>query len=94
MATGVDFVGTNITMLPPKGQEDEVGKIDAFRNQRCCVTCWLLSDEEKAEVARTGRVYLSIFGNGGMSPAFVGSESVVRQHIEPYGGSFPEQVEN
>lgn len=90
MAAPVDFTGTNTRMLPPKGREDVV-EVKAFRNRACCVTCWQLSDDERAEVSRTGLVYLSVFMGGGMPPVFVGSEADVRAITADFGGTFPPQ---
>lgn len=90
MGQPVDFPGTNITMTAPEGQEDDVQSVRAFRNERCCVTCWMLTEEEWAEVAKTGRIYLSIYGNGGMPPVYIGGESVVREHVGQYGPTFPQ----
>jgi len=88
MATGIDFAGTNVTMNPPEG-EDDVTPIRAFHNGECCVTCWQLSDDERAEIAKSGKVYLSIWFGGGMPPAFVGSEDRVRDLVGHFGPTFP-----
>ncbi len=87
MAQPVDFNGTNIIMRAPPGRED-ISDVRAFANGRCFVTCWELTDAEKAEVARTGKVYVSLFG-GGMQPLFVGGAEDVRSVIVDYGGAFP-----
>lgn len=90
MAQGVDFKGTNIVMRAPEGRED-VADIRAFKNDQCCVTCWELDLIERAEVARTGRVFLSVFMSGGMPPVFVGGAEEVRGITVDYGGTFPTQ---
>lgn len=90
MARATDFRGTNVRMNPPAGRDD-VEPVMAFRNTGCCVTCWQLDAAALAEVARTGRVYLSVFMGGGMPPVFLGSEDEVRDLVADYGGTFPKQ---
>lgn len=89
MGLPLDFAGTNVVMTAPRGEEDNVSAVRAFRNERCCVTCWTFSPEEMEEIVRTGRVYLSVYGNGGMPPVYIGAESVVREHVAQYGETFP-----
>lgn len=86
MASGVKWDGANSKMEPPAGHEAHVASISAFRTSQVCVTCWQLTPEELAEViASGGKVFLSIFYGGGMPPAFVGSESQVRELLVDYG---------
>jgi hypothetical protein len=90
LTRAIDFEGTNVIMRAPAGRDD-VQDVHAFRNRACCVTCWKLDPDAIAEVARTGRVYLSVFMKGGMPPVFVGSESETRQLTADFGGTFPKQ---
>lgn len=90
MAKPVVFTGTNITMVAPEGADD-VQDVRAFRNERFCVTCWQLSPSELAEVLRTGNVWLSVMGNGGMPPCFVGGEEETRGVVADGGDPLPAQ---
>lgn len=91
LAQPVDFIGTNTIMKAPKGREETVNDVRAFRNEQCCVTCWQLTEAERAEINQTGRIYLSVLFGGGMPPVFVGGEDAVREHTVDYGGTFPKQ---
>lgn len=90
MGVPVDFTGTNINMLAPEGADD-VEDVRAYRNERCCVTCWMLDEQELDEFYRTGRIYLSVLGNGGMPPVFIGTEKTARELVAHYGATFPAQ---
>jgi hypothetical protein len=88
MAYPVDFTGINVVMKAPKGAED-VLDVGAFRNEQCCVTCWKLTEEELAEVAKSGLVYLTVLFGGGMPPVFLGSGTEVSALVARYGETFP-----
>ena len=91
MAQPVDFTGTNVIMKAPRGSEEIVQDVRAFRNEQCCITCWNLTADEIEEVNRTGRIFLSVHYGGGMPPVFVGGEDSVREISADYGGTFPKQ---
>ena len=82
MGAPVDFPGANLTLQPPPGVES-VQPLRVFHNERCLVSCWELSPEELAEVARTGRVFLSVWGPP--YPTFVGGEEAARALVADYG---------
>lgn len=90
MAQPVTFSGTNVTMLAPEGADD-VQDVRAFRNDRFCITCWALSESEIQEVLRTGQIWLSVMGNGGMPPCFVGGEDETRSVVADGGDTLPAQ---
>lgn len=94
MAQPVDFIGTNTIMKAPTGREETVNDVRAFTNEQYCVTCWHLTDEEVAEVNRTGRIFLSVHYGGGMPPVFVGGEDAVREMTVDYDGTFPKQEQS
>lgn len=71
MARGIDFDGSNITLVAPSGMEDAVTSLPVHYDDGLVVSCWRLSADELAEIQRTGVVWLSIIGNT-MPPAFVG----------------------
>jgi len=76
MAVGVDFQGANFTFLAPAGMEGEVYDLHGFRDERCFVSCWRLSEDELAEVARTGVVWLRTEGQR-FSPSLVSGTALV-----------------
>ncbi|GAA4362120.1 hypothetical protein GCM10023185_29740 [Hymenobacter saemangeumensis] len=68
MATPVQFDEANTVLRAAPGTESWVRDLPIYRqyadgvNDQCVVSCWELSPEEQAEVARTGRVYFQCFG--------------------------------
>lgn len=78
-----DWPAANFVFTAPEGRDD-VCDLQVFKNPQYTVSCWKLSPEELAEVAKTGCVYLSIMG-GGMPPVFLGSEDEVRALIGEHG---------
>jgi hypothetical protein len=44
--------------------EEEVYTLDVYRDGKQSVSCWELTADEKLEVARTGKVYLYVLGQG------------------------------
>lgn len=58
----IDFLYANLTLSAPKGQEDKVEPIKAFRGQTHISACYNLSPEELAEINRTGVIWLSMLG--------------------------------
>ncbi len=83
MAYGVNFTGSNVTLKAPHGRDD-VSDLHIFRNRGMVVSCWELEPEEIAEVAKTGRIFLSVMGPT-MAPSFVGTESVMRSFTADFG---------
>ncbi len=84
MAKGTDFEGANRTFGAPRGEEDRVSSLSIFDNGVTYVSCWELNDDELAEVARTGQVWLSVWSRV-LYPAFVGSETRVREINADHG---------
>jgi hypothetical protein len=73
MATPVDFPEKNDVLKAQPGTEAWVRDLPIFRQglsftadgqrlDQCTVSCWQLTPEEQAEVARTGVVYFQAFG--------------------------------
>lgn len=85
MAQPVEFDGSNMVLRAPEGAEN-VSDLPTFTNGMCSVSCWQLSKEEIAEVARTGRVFLSVFSGRSQPPVFVGAEQEVRAVVMDFGG--------
>ena len=92
MATPINFAGANVRMLAPEGADD-VMDVMAYRNKRFCTTAWALTESELAEVLRTGVVWLSVMGGGGMPPCFVGGEEETRSVTAVGDDVLPAQTE-
>lgn len=86
MARAIDFHGSNMVLHAPKGSEETVGDLHTYTNRMCSVSCWELSAEELAEVAHTGRIFLSVFSGRTQPPVFLGGEEDVRGLVVDYGG--------
>lgn len=85
MANAIKFAGANMTLLPPDGAEN-VDTLHTYTNGICSVSCWELSQDELAEVLRTGRVFLTVLSGQTQPPVFIGSEDTVRSVVVDYGG--------
>jgi hypothetical protein len=72
MAEPIGFPEANITLGPPPTFEADVVPLPV---RRTCdgqlVSCWVLTPEEKAEIARTGKVWLSVWGGSSQPPVLV-----------------------
>jgi len=86
MAEAVAFAGANMLLKAPAGQEETVSDLHTFTNGNCSVSCWQLSAEEREEVARTGRLFLSVFSGRSQPPVYLGGEEEVRAIVADYGG--------
>ncbi|OJX99088.1 MAG: hypothetical protein BGP07_03245 [Rhizobiales bacterium 63-22] len=84
MATSINFPGSNMTLMPPGGAEN-IDPLHTFTNGVCSVSCWQLSAEEIAEVARTGRIFLTVLSGRTQPPVFIGSEEAVRSVVVDFG---------
>lgn len=82
MGHPIDFDGANATLY---GGQENVADMRVFRNGLCCVSCWALSPAEVAEVARTGKVFISVFSGATQPPIFAGGEEQTRGLIADYG---------
>lgn len=78
------FDEDNCVLGPPPGvSEDDVFSLSVYRgktdhNQPVVVSCWKPTPEELAEINRTGRVWLMIFGES-MPPAMLEGISPFRK---------------
>lgn len=73
MAEPIEFPGMTTTLAAPPGCEDVVQPLPIRRVEGKCLSCWRLTPEELAEIARTGVVWLSIWGST-QPPALVAGE--------------------
>jgi hypothetical protein len=84
MAHPIEFEGANTVLGAPVGAEN-VEAMHVFRNGICCVSCWVLSPEEMAEVAYTGRIFITVLAGKTQPPIFAGGEKETRELIADYG---------
>lgn len=69
-----NFKQSNGVLGPPKGQtEDEVHSLCVFQDGQQVISCWKPTQEELAEIQRTGRVWLHVSGVT-MPPVYVSGE--------------------
>lgn len=85
MGQPVEFQGANTLLRAPEGAEN-VCDLHTYRNGMCVVSCWEFSGDELAEIARTGRVYVSVLSGMTQHPIFVGDEEAVRSMVVDFGG--------
>lgn len=85
MATPIDFPGVNTILKAPQGHEETVQPLYVYNNGQCNVSCWELTDEELATIARTKHVYVAIWSGATQHPIYVGDESAVRAIVQDYG---------
>ena len=58
---------------PAGNGKEAVADLHAYRDKQRSISCWELTAAEVAEVMRTGRVWLHVFGQH--PPVYVGGES-------------------
>lgn len=75
MANGVGFEGANHVFQAPPGDTNCVD-LETFTDGTQVISCWRLSEEELAEVARTGVVWLSVRGRA-LPPVLVSGQALV-----------------
>jgi hypothetical protein len=84
VAHPVRFDGANVALQPPEGAEN-VEPMPVFRNGISCTSCWALSPEEVVEVARTGRIFVTVMAGPTQPPIFVAGEENTRELLADYG---------
>lgn len=78
MGTPTNFAEANLVLGPPMGCEDSVAPMAVRRLDGNLVSCWELSPEEIDEIARTGRVWLSVWGHQTQPPVLV---TAFKEHV-------------
>jgi len=86
MAEAIQFSGANMLLRAPAAMRESVNDLWAFTNGKCSVSCWQLSPDEIEEVARTGKIFLSVFSGSSQPPVVLGSEESVRAVVADSGG--------
>jgi hypothetical protein len=85
MGRPIKFEGSNAVLTCPPGRDD-VQDMHVFRNGYCCVSCWEFTTEEIEEIARTGRVFLSVFSGRTQPPVYLGNEGTTKSVVADHGG--------
>lgn len=90
MAKSIEFTGINRIYSAPLEEGDEIPACDpmfAFNNGAISMTRWKLSDEELAEINRTGEVWLAVrSGRRPMQPHWLGSMSDMKRKCLDFAG--------
>ena len=68
MAKPIHFPEANFTLL---GGDTGAQDLHCFKGQGQFISCWELSAEEAAEVAKTGRVWVSVSGTVSAPPVLI-----------------------
>lgn len=82
----VEFEQCNFTFTKPASMTDEeclplrVFKGNDTLGTPVIISCWQLSKEDLEEIAKTGRIFLTICGNG-MPPVSLQTESPFEQPV-------------
>lgn len=84
MAHPIKFVGANGMLTAPMGAEN-VAQLPVYRNGISSTSCWALSPEEMAEIAATGRIFVTVLAGKSQPPIFCGGEEATREIIADYG---------
>lgn len=69
--TPIEFEGANAVLGAPAGLENEVAPLPVFRDGENCVSCWAMTDDERAIVAATGKVWLNVWFGGSQPPVSI-----------------------
>lgn len=81
MAVGVGFQAANEVFYAPKGSTNCVD-LETFTDGQQVVSCWRCSEEELAQIAETGVIWVSVQGTG-IPPMFVGGLALVEVDGKP-----------
>ncbi|NUM72777.1 hypothetical protein HUU40_00305 [candidate division KSB1 bacterium] len=73
MADPVGFEGANVLM---SGEAANCRDLEVFADGKQFVSCWRLTAEEMSEIAKTGVVWVSVWG-GGMPPILISGTALV-----------------
>ena len=81
MASGVGFEGANRVYQAPPGDTNCVD-LETYANGEQVISCWRLSEDEIAEVVRTGVVWVSVPGDS-IYPMHVSGEALLTINDQP-----------
>lgn len=77
MSKPVNFEQENTTFSLAEGG----GHLPAYRDEEQVISCWELTEAEKAVVAVTGKIYLSVLLGGRMVPSYLSPDLFVNPVI-------------
>lgn len=81
MATSVGFEGANEILRAPKG-DDNCKDLECFKDGKNTISCWRLTDEEIAEVSKTGVIWFLASGNT-HPPIYISGKALVEINGKP-----------
>lgn len=67
----VKFDEANAVLGAPAGCEESVEPLHVRRLEGALVSCWELTPEDIAEIQRTGRIWLSVWGRQTQPPVLL-----------------------
>ena len=83
MATPSEFPQQNrVFTAPATMTSDECGTLPAFSDGQQHISCWVLTEEEVAEVRATGRVWLAVAGQG-QPPVWIAGQNPFGERAPP-----------
>lgn len=84
MAKPVGFEGANTIYRAPKSMSpEECGDLEVFKADDQIISCWRVSEDELAEINRTGVIWLAVIGQS--TPPV----KVSGFHLHTCGGEIP-----
>lgn len=74
----IGFPQANRILGPPKGMtEEECGTLELYQDEKQCISCWILSDEEIEKLKQTRRIWLGVMG--GQPPVWLMVDNPFRE---------------
>ena len=65
----VEFPGMNLVLGPPEDiTDEECDELPVATDGEQCVSCWEMTEEEKAQVLITGRIWLGVYSGRTQPP--------------------------
>ena len=85
MAEPIEFEQQNAIFTKPEDMtDDECVSLHVFQSETQIISCWQLTEDEMIEVAKTGKIYLSVMGQA-QPPVCVLGESPFIDEVEKDG---------
>jgi len=79
----VEFEEANGVLHKPESMTDEEClSLPVFRDGRYCISLWELSEEEKAELLKTGKVWLWVLSGETQPPVLLSVSSPFEKAVE------------
>jgi len=88
MAHAVDFRGANLTLRPPKNLEGVIEPVRVLSTPEATVSRWQFSPAERAEIERSGSIYVVVVDRSGSQPPMIlGTRAAVRAVLAKHGAT-------